>query len=33
MDTILLLSIFLVFMTTLVGSFMQRRKCDKLLAD
>ncbi len=33
MDTILLLSIFLVFMTALVGSFMQRRKCDKVLAD
>lgn len=33
MDTILLLSIFLVFMTALVGSFLQRRKRDRVLAD
>ncbi len=33
MDTILLLSIFLVFITALVGSFLQRRKRDKVLAD
>jgi hypothetical protein len=32
-DTILLLSIFLVFITALVGSFIQRRKRDKVLAD
>ena len=33
MDTILLLSIFLVFITALIGSFLQRRKRDKVLAD
>lgn len=33
MDTILLLSIFLVFLTALIGSFMQRRKRDKVLGE
>lgn len=33
MDTILLLSIFLVFITALIGSFLQRRRRDKVLAD
>ncbi|MEA3435283.1 MAG: hypothetical protein U9R43_02385 [Thermodesulfobacteriota bacterium] len=33
MDTILLLSIFLVFITAFVGSFIQRRKRDRVLAD
>ena len=33
MDTILLLSIFLVFLTALVGAFIQRRKRDRVLAD
>ncbi len=33
MDTILLLSIFLVFITALLGAFIQRRKRDRVLAD
>ncbi len=33
MDTILLLSIFLVFITALVGGYLQRRRRDKVLAD
>ncbi len=33
MDTVLLLSIFLVFLTALIGSFIQRRKRDRVLAD
>lgn len=33
MDTILILSIFLVFFTALIGSFVQRRKRDRVLAD
>jgi hypothetical protein len=33
MDTILLLSIFLVFITALLGAFINRRKCDRVLTD
>ena len=33
MDTILLLSIFLVFLTALLGAFIQRRKRDRVLVD
>lgn len=33
MDSILLLSIFLVFVTALVGSFLQRRRRDRVLAE
>jgi len=33
MDTILLLSIFLVFITALLGAFIRRRKRDRVLAD
>ena len=33
MDTILLLSIFLVFITALLGAFIKRRKRDRVLAD